>query len=80
MPPVIARRSAEEEPVMPRRDDEEPTIPCPYCRAEIHEDSQQCPRCGLYPSDEDAPRAGKPWWLIAGAVACLYAVYRWIAG
>jgi len=24
---------------------EEPTIDCPYCGAEIHEDAQRCPRC-----------------------------------
>lgn len=63
-------------------DDEEmePTIPCPYCRREIHEDSQQCPHCGNYLSQEDAPLTRKPWWLILGVLACLYAVYRWIAG
>jgi len=58
----------------------EPTIPCPYCRAEIHEESPQCPRCGNYISDEDAPPPPKPWWLIIGVIICLVIVYRWIAG
>jgi len=58
-------------------DDEEPTIPCPYCRREIHEDSPRCPYCERYISHEDAP-ARKPWWLVLGVGACLYVVYRWI--
>ena len=61
-------------------DDEEPTIPCPYCGAEIHEDSLRCPRCEHYLSDEDAPMSRKPWWIVIGAVLCLYAVYRWTVG
>lgn len=61
-------------------EDEEPAIPCPYCRKEIHEESPQCPHCGNYLSDEDAPPARKPWWLIVGVLACLYAIYRWIVG
>src|SRR5882724_10524213 len=51
-------------------DDEEPTVPCPYCRREIHEDSQRCPYCEQYISQEDAPPGQKPWWLIAGVVLC----------
>jgi predicted nucleic acid-binding Zn ribbon protein len=65
---------------MSRRDDDEPTIPCPYCGEEIHEDSQRCPRCGDYLSEEDRPPARKPWWIVAGVVVCLYLVYRWITG
>jgi hypothetical protein len=60
----------------PDEDDEEPTIPCPYCRREIHEDSQRCPYCERYVSQEDAP-SRKPWWIIIGVVACLYVVYLW---
>jgi hypothetical protein len=59
-------------------DDEEPTITCPYCSQEIHEDSQQCPRCGHYLSAEDSPPAAKPWWILIGAVVCLAIVFRWI--
>jgi hypothetical protein len=58
-------------------DDEEPTIPCPHCRREIHEDSQRCPYCESYISTEDAP-VRKPWWLVLGVGVCLYVVYRWI--
>jgi uncharacterized paraquat-inducible protein A len=61
-------------------DDEEPTVPCPYCKRLIHEDSPRCPYCGNYISQQDAPAARKPWWIIVGAVLVLYIVYRWIAG
>jgi hypothetical protein len=62
----------------PDEDEEEPTEPCPYCGREIHEDAQRCPYCENYLSTEDAPAPPKPWWLVVGAVAGLYAVYRWI--
>jgi hypothetical protein len=61
-------------------DDEESTIPCPYCKRQIHEDSQRCPYCERYLSEEDAPISRKPWWIIIGTLLCLYIVYRWIMG
>lgn len=61
-------------------DDEEPTVPCPHCRRQVHEDSPRCPHCGNYISEEDTRPGRKPWWLIIGVVVCLYAVSRWIAG
>lgn len=62
----------EEEP------DDEPTVECPYCGEEVHEDAQRCPHCGEYISEEDAPAKRKPWWIIAGALLVMYIVYRWI--
>jgi hypothetical protein len=59
-------------------EDDEPTVACLYCGREIHEDAQRCPHCENYVSAEDSPSPPKPWWLVVGAVACLYAVYRWI--
>ena len=61
-------------------EDGESTIPCPYCKREIHEDSQRCPYCSQYISEEDAPPSRKPWWIVVGALLCLYVVYRWIVG
>lgn len=61
-------------------DDEAATVACPHCGVEVYEDAQRCPRCEQYISDEDAPAAPKPWWIIVGAAACLYAIYRWIGG
>jgi hypothetical protein len=34
-------------------DDDLPTVACPYCRAEIWEEAEQCPECGEYLSQED---------------------------
>jgi zinc-ribbon domain len=62
-------------------DDSLATVPCPYCRAEIIEDAEQCPKCGQYLSREDAPSTGKSgyWWvlvLLALAVALMWAAGR----
>lgn len=58
--------------------EDEPTITCPYCRRQIHEESSRCPYCKQYISTVDAPRLPKPWWLIVGVIACLYVMLRWI--
>jgi hypothetical protein len=57
--------------------DDELTDECPHCRASIHDDSERCPNCGRYLSREDAPRR-HPWWVTAGAVACLAVVGWWV--
>lgn len=61
-------------------DDDAATVPCPYCKREIHEDAERCPYCEAYISKEDAPPARKPWWVVLGVVVCLYIVLRWIVG
>lgn len=61
-------------------DDQEPTVACPYCRREIHEDAQRCPYCEQYISAEDAPPAPKPWWIVAGVIVCLCLVLWWVFG
>ncbi|HZU35188.1 MAG TPA: DUF2116 family Zn-ribbon domain-containing protein [Gemmataceae bacterium] len=62
------------------QDEDEPTIPCPYCRRPIHEDSVRCPHCERYISEEDRRPARKAWWIVLGVLLALYAVYRWVAG
>jgi hypothetical protein len=64
----------------PEPDSDESLVPCPYCKRPIYEDAQRCPYCENYISEEDAPPTAKPWWIIIGALLCLYAVYRWIVG
>jgi hypothetical protein len=61
-------------------DDDDATIPCPYCGRSIHEEAERCPHCEQYISEEDAVPSRKPWWLLVGVAAGLYAVYRLIAG
>ena len=60
--------------------DEDDTVPCPSCGRPVYEDSPRCPHCGNYISEEDAPPARKPWWIIVGALLVFYVVYRWIVG
>jgi hypothetical protein len=59
-------------------DDDEATLPCPYCRRAIHEDAQRCPYCEHYISEEDRPETVKPLWLVVGVVVCLALVLLWI--
>src|ERR1700675_3271685 len=58
----------EEDDALNAADDGEPTVPCPRCRRQIHEDSPRCPHCGNYVSEEDAPPGRKPWWILAGTL------------
>jgi hypothetical protein len=61
-------------------DDETPTVPCPYCRAEISEEAQWCPRCENHLSREDAPPPGarrSPFW-IAMMILALGAALWWV--
>jgi len=59
-------------------DEDEETIPCPYCRRPLHEDSQRCPHCESYISEEDAPAGPKPFWLVLGVLAGLAAAALWL--
>jgi hypothetical protein len=59
-------------------DEDEPTVPCPYCRREIFEDAVRCPHCGEYLSDEDAPAGPRPWLIVVGVLLSLAAVWVWI--
>ena len=61
-------------------DDEVPTVPCPYCREEISDEVQWCPRCENYLSREDAPPSGSkrsPFWIVAMILA-LGAALWWV--
>jgi predicted nucleic acid-binding Zn ribbon protein len=51
-----------------------PPIDCPYCGAEIHADTDVCPKCGKYISREDAPQERGWFWWIALLVVALGAI------
>ena len=59
-------------------DDDDLTIPCPYCQADIFEDSIRCPRCGNYLSAEDAPPRPRSTWFVIAVVICIIAVGLWL--
>ena len=54
-------------------DDDLSTITCPYCRAEIYEEAEQCPECGEYISSEDraARYQWQPRWIVLTAALLL---------
>jgi predicted nucleic acid-binding Zn ribbon protein len=58
-------------------EDDEETVPCPYCQEPIHEDSQRCPHCENYISQEDAPPSRKPTWIVVGLIICLIIALMW---
>lgn len=58
--------------------DDEPTVPCPYCRREILEDVPRCPYCERYISAEDHKEPKKPLWIVATALVCLAAALWWV--
>ena len=68
--------------------DDDATMPCPYCRAEIYDDSERCPRCGNYlaanqttgRTDGGHQFTKQPLWIIITALLCIYAMlhmYLW---
>ena len=57
--------------------DDEPTVPCPYCRREILEDVPQCPYCERSISAEDLAGPRKPLWIIATALVLLGVAIGW---
>ena len=57
-------------------DDEEPTIPCPFCKAEIWEDAPRCPACGNELGGADMPAPRRPWWVLITALLLLYLFVR----
>jgi len=58
--------------------DDEPTVPCPYCRRDILEDSPRCPYCERYISEEDHAGPSKPVWVILTALICLGIAIWWV--
>ncbi|QEL13839.1 hypothetical protein [Limnoglobus roseus] len=61
-------------------DDEWQTVPCRYCRAEIAEGTEQCPKCGNYQSGEDAPPERRSWFIIVVMLLALACALFWAVG
>lgn len=58
--------------------DEEPAVPCPFCRREILEDAPRCPYCERYISAEDQAGSRKPAWVVVTALVCLGITIWWL--
>ncbi len=52
---------------IPEDDGDEPTIECPYCGNDVHEDSPRCPVCENYLTREETSTSHKPLWFLVGA-------------
>jgi hypothetical protein len=61
-------------------EDDEPTVPCPYCRREILEDAPRCPHCERFISAEDHAGPGRPLWVVVTALLCLGIAIWWAVG
>lgn len=68
----------DDEPEFDDDSDETPTVPCPYCRREILEDSPRCPHCERYVSAEDHAGQSRPLWVIVTALVCLASAVWWV--
>lgn len=59
-------------------DEENDTFPCPSCRELVHEQTERCPACGTYLSEEDARPDRRPGWIVLGITLAAMAVYFWV--
>jgi ribosomal protein L37E len=59
-------------------EDDETTISCPECGADVFDDAEQCPACGWYIVQNTRVWSGKSaWWIalgILGIVAVILAL------
>ena len=60
--------------------EDEPTVPCPFCRREVLEDAPWCPHCEEYISAADHARPTKPLWVTVTAMVCLAVAAWWVSG
>jgi predicted nucleic acid-binding Zn ribbon protein len=58
--------------------DDDFTVPCPQCGAEIYDQAERCPQCGEYLSRETARAAWPRWWMVIGVLICLAIVAGWV--
>lgn len=68
----------EDEEWVPDDDDEDDTMPCPHCGEAIYDGAEQCPECGKYISEEDAPRRSWPAWVVLGFIAAFAVTLMWV--
>jgi len=60
--------------------DEDPTMPCPNCGADVYDDALRCPVCEHYLSDEQLTGMNQRLWVVVTAlllvVLTLWAYFR----
>ena len=61
--------------------EDESTIPCPHCGADVFDDAEQCPSCGEWLVGERRPTTGrKGWFFLFGLVLVALVILAWIFG
>lgn len=53
--------------------DDDPTMPCPSCGADVYDDAVRCPVCERYLSDEERMTTSQRPWIIVTALVLLVA-------
>lgn len=61
-------------------DDASECLVCPTCRAEVHEDTQQCPHCGDWITPVYPEKRIKSWVWKAAAVLVILALLMFAIG
>ncbi|MCA9269853.1 MAG: hypothetical protein KDA41_15335, partial [Planctomycetales bacterium] len=49
--------------------DEDATVACPHCGADVYEDAPCCSTCGQYMTPDASPWSERPWWWTALGLA-----------
>jgi hypothetical protein len=60
-----------------KNDDDDPTetVTCHSCGAEVYEDAEQCPYCGMYLTADTSPWSGRsPWWVVLALLGLIATV------
>jgi len=62
------------------RDDDVVLSRCPYCKKMIAEESEVCPKCGSFISQEDStdPEKFPKWFLIGLVLVILVMIFGWV--
>jgi len=70
--------ASDDDDEFPDDEEENDTFPCPSCRELVHEQTERCPACGTYISEEDARPDRRPGWIVLGITLAAMAVYYWV--
>ena len=53
-------------------DDDEQTVVCPECGADVYEDADQCPACGMFLIHDTRVWSGRStWWIVLGLLGII---------
>lgn len=57
------------------------TVVCQHCGADVYEDANQCPACGMYLLADTRVWSGRPlWWVVLGLLGILAGILALVLG